>query len=196
MGLLRRIDPQMTGLLRYQLFLSIGILFIGLWKASITRLETIQKTLSTSIDPSTTKILVIYLPIWAIILLGIYALSSVLYKVATFGDCPEAAVELSGQIEEAKQKLTKQGFKFWERNQGVILILEIIKLLMRRFWLRMLGELISCSMQCNTTTETFLTIHWEIISIKINYFVQFKHIPLSVSSAIHVFNTVTLHNTP
>mmetsp|Transcript_7220 Transcript_7220/g.12198 ORF Transcript_7220/g.12198 Transcript_7220/m.12198 type:complete len:113 (-) Transcript_7220:1697-2035(-) len=112
MGLLRRIDPQMTGLLRYQLFLSIGILFIGLWKASITRLETIQKTLSTSIDPSTTKILVIYLPIWAIILLGIYALSSVLYKVATFGDCPEAAVELSGQIEEAKQKLTKQGFKF------------------------------------------------------------------------------------
>ncbi|KAK1738305.1 dolichol-phosphate mannosyltransferase subunit 3 [Skeletonema marinoi] len=112
MGLLRRIDPQMTGLLRYQLFLSIGILFIGLWKASITRLATIQKTLSTSIDPSTTKILVIYLPIWAIILLGIYALSSVLYKVATFGDCPEAAVELSGQIEEAKQKLTKQGFKF------------------------------------------------------------------------------------
>mmetsp|Transcript_675 Transcript_675/g.1101 ORF Transcript_675/g.1101 Transcript_675/m.1101 type:complete len:113 (-) Transcript_675:2292-2630(-) len=112
MGLLRRIDPQMTGLLRYQLFLSIGILFIGLWKASITRLATIQKALSTSIDPSTTKILVIYLPIWAIILLGIYALSSVLYKVATFGDCPEAAVELSGQIEEAKQKLTKQGFKF------------------------------------------------------------------------------------
>jgi len=116
MGILRRIDPsmQMTGLLRYQLFLSIGILFIGLWRASITRLATIQNTLSTllSIDPSTTKILVIYLPIWAIILLGIYALSCVLYKVATFGDCPEAAVELSGQIEEAKQKLAKQGFKF------------------------------------------------------------------------------------
>lgn len=116
MGILRRIDPsmQMTGLLRYQLFLSIGILFLGVWRASITRLATIQNTLSTtlSIDPSTTKILVNYLPIWAIILLGIYALSSVLYKVATFGDCPEAAVELSGQIEEAKQKLTKQGFKF------------------------------------------------------------------------------------
>ena len=43
MGLLRRIDPQMTGLLRYQLFLSIGILFVGLWKAGITRLSTIQK---------------------------------------------------------------------------------------------------------------------------------------------------------
>lgn len=114
MGLLHRIDPQMSGLLRYQLFLSIGILFVGLWKASITRLATIQKTLSTalSLDPSTTKFFVIYLPIWAVLLLGIYALCSVLYKVATFGDCPEAAVELSGQIEEAKQKLTKQGFKF------------------------------------------------------------------------------------
>jgi len=113
MGLLRRIDPQMTGLLRYQLFLSIGILFVGLWKASVTRLSTIQKTLSSalSIDPNTTKIFVIYLPIWAILLLGVYALCSVLYKVATFGDCPEAAVELNQQIEEAKQKLTKQGFK-------------------------------------------------------------------------------------
>lgn len=114
MGLLRRIDPQMTGLLRYQLFLSIGILFIGLWRASNTKLAAIQDTLSISlsIDPNTTKILVTYLPFWAILLLGIYALSSVLYKVATFGDCPEAAVELSGQIEEAKQKLAKQGFKF------------------------------------------------------------------------------------
>jgi len=114
MGLLRRIDPQMTGLLRYQLFLSIGILFVGLWKAGITRLSTIQKALSStlSIDPNTTKIFVIYLPIWVILLLGIYALCSVVYKVATFGDCPDAAVELNAQIEEAKQKLTKQGFKF------------------------------------------------------------------------------------
>ena len=115
MGLLRRIDPQMTGhLLRYQIFLSAGILFVGLWKASIARLATIQKTLSStlSIDPNTTKIIVIYLPIWAILLLGFYALFSVLYKVATFGDCPEAAVELSGQIEEAKKKLTQQGFNF------------------------------------------------------------------------------------
>ena len=114
MGLLRRIDPQMTGLLRYQIFLSAGILFIGLWRGSITRLATIQDTLSTSlsIDPNTTKILIAYLPVWAILLLGIYALSSVLYKVATFGDCPEAAVELSRQIEEAKQKLANKGFKF------------------------------------------------------------------------------------
>ena len=78
-------------------------------------MSMIQEKLSSStlsIDPNTTKMFITYMPIWAIILLGIYALSSVLYKVATFGDCPEAAIELSGQIEEAKQKLMKQGFKF------------------------------------------------------------------------------------
>lgn len=114
MGVLRRIDPQMTGLLRYQLFLSAGILFVGLWKASIARLTSIQKALSStfSVDPQITKIIVIYLPIWTVLILGMYALLSVLYKVATFGDCPDAAVELNRQIEEAKQKLSKQGFKF------------------------------------------------------------------------------------
>jgi dolichyl-phosphate mannosyltransferase polypeptide 3 len=110
MGILRRIDPKMTGLLRYQLFLSAFILFLGLWKASVARLTIIQKTLS--IDPDITKIIIIYLPIWAILLLGFYALFSVLYKVATFGDCPEAAIELSRQIEEAKKKLSQKGFKF------------------------------------------------------------------------------------
>ena len=61
---------------------------------------------------STVHILVTYLPIWAIIALGLYALSCVLYRVATMGDFPEAAEELSTQILEAKEKLKAAGYKF------------------------------------------------------------------------------------
>jgi len=52
------------------------------------------------------------MPIHAIILLGIYALTSVLYKVATFGDCSAAGVELSNDILVAKEKLKSAGFTF------------------------------------------------------------------------------------
>ena len=58
------------------------------------------------------EILITYLPIWSIIALGLYALSSVLYRVATMGDFPEAADELSTQILEAKEKLKTAGYTF------------------------------------------------------------------------------------
>ena len=52
------------------------------------------------------------MPVYAIIFLGIYALSSVIYKVVTFEDCNDAAVELSEEIEGAKKKLKEKGFTF------------------------------------------------------------------------------------
>mmetsp|Transcript_17219 Transcript_17219/g.29659 ORF Transcript_17219/g.29659 Transcript_17219/m.29659 type:complete len:115 (-) Transcript_17219:144-488(-) len=105
-------------LLRYQLFLSIGIAFLAIWKAGLANLKSIQSVCSSSLPPSlsslsspkTIEILITYLPLWAILALGIYALLSVLYRVATFGDCPEAAEELSRQILEAKAKLKAAGF--------------------------------------------------------------------------------------
>mmetsp|Transcript_29408 Transcript_29408/g.59833 ORF Transcript_29408/g.59833 Transcript_29408/m.59833 type:complete len:126 (+) Transcript_29408:349-726(+) len=125
----------MAGLfLRYHLFLSIGMIFLAIWKAAFENLPAITKAVQsvvTAIVPSATleqfstpslppdvaiaqgvEEAIRYMPVYAIFGLGMYALSSVLYKVATFEDCKAAAVELNKEIEDAKKKLEAKGFKF------------------------------------------------------------------------------------
>lgn len=51
---------------------------------------------------------ILYLPVYVIVLLGIYAVCSVLYGVATFNDCMDAREELRKEIEEAKMDLRKR----------------------------------------------------------------------------------------
>jgi len=101
-------------MLRYQLFFSLGVVFIAVWKALLSNLSTVKATASANLGLHTAhvEILVVYLPIWAIMALGIYALTSVLYRVATFGDCPGAADELGRRIIVAKEKLKGAGFSF------------------------------------------------------------------------------------
>ena len=53
-----------------------------------------------------------FLPIYAVLLFGIYSVVVILYRVATFNDCPEAAEELRRQISTAKEELSSKGFKF------------------------------------------------------------------------------------
>ena len=98
-------------MLRYQLFLSIGIVFLSIWKALLVNLDSIKNYSSA---PSSTIDIIVntFLPIAPILLLAFYALFSVLYKVATFEDCPDAADELSRQINGAKSKLKAAGYAF------------------------------------------------------------------------------------
>uniref|UniRef100_A0A915PXP5 Dolichol-phosphate mannosyltransferase subunit 3 n=1 Tax=Setaria digitata TaxID=48799 RepID=A0A915PXP5_9BILA len=51
---------------------------------------------------------ILYLPLYAIFLFGIYAVFNVLYGVATFNDCPEAREELKKEIDDAKADLRKR----------------------------------------------------------------------------------------
>lgn len=51
-------------------------------------------------------------PVYTVIACGLSALIVVLYRTATFNDCPEAAAELKKQIEEARHDLRRKGFKF------------------------------------------------------------------------------------
>lgn len=47
-------------------------------------------------------------PVYVVVFLGIYAVCSVLYGVATFNDCPQARAELVTEIEHAKVDLRKR----------------------------------------------------------------------------------------
>ena len=48
--------------------------------------------------------------LWSIFQL--YAVVTVLYRVFTFNDCPEAEKEIQKQIIEARKDLSMKGFKF------------------------------------------------------------------------------------
>ncbi|CAG9540555.1 unnamed protein product [Cercopithifilaria johnstoni] len=51
---------------------------------------------------------ILYLPVYAIFLIGIYAICNVIYGVATFNDCPEAREELKKEIDDAKADLRRR----------------------------------------------------------------------------------------
>jgi len=55
-------------------------------------------------------------PVYALVIFGLVSLAIVLYRTATFNDCPEACEELKRQIKEARQDLVKRGFKFKENK--------------------------------------------------------------------------------
>ena len=85
----------MAGLLRYQLFLGLAVLFLSVWYAGLQSMPE--------------NIGVTYAPIWAVLLLGLYAVSSIAIGLANFKDFPEAAAEIERQVIEAKKEMTKRG---------------------------------------------------------------------------------------
>jgi len=84
-------------LLRYQIFIAIGVPFLSIWLALI-------KGFDTTLNP-----LVLYAPIWSVILLGLYATGSIVFGLMSFKDTPEAATEIERQILEAKTEMKKRG---------------------------------------------------------------------------------------
>ncbi|CAH3136356.1 unnamed protein product [Pocillopora meandrina] len=52
------------------------------------------------------------MPIYALIVFGCYSLATIGYRVATFNDCVEASESLKQEINDARQDLSKKGFKF------------------------------------------------------------------------------------
>ena len=107
----------MVKLLRYQIFLVYGAVFLAAWWMLLSRLPSSSSAGGEDDDEgeqtvgsSTAEtILIRFLPVWTILLLGVYAASSVIYGVITFKDTPEASAELDRQINEAKQEMTKRG---------------------------------------------------------------------------------------
>lgn len=55
--------------------------------------------------------LALWWPVLAVAVFGVYCVSVIAYRVATFNDCVEASEELKKEIEEAKADLVKKGIK-------------------------------------------------------------------------------------
>jgi hypothetical protein len=110
----------MVELLRYQLFLASAVLFLQVWRTSLANIDHLKSwaaAIAMSIgggDGGTVvlELLVRYMPLWAILSLGVYALSSVLYRVSAMGDRPDVALELTTEISLAKERLRVAGFAF------------------------------------------------------------------------------------
>ena len=89
----------MTKLLEW---LTAGVLFVSVWLA----------ILSGKLGPTFAKdnfYHVLATPVVLVALFGVYALAVLVYRVATFNDCEEAARELRVEIEEAKKDLRGKG---------------------------------------------------------------------------------------
>jgi len=55
---------------------------------------------------------ILWTPVMMVVLLGIYSVLTIAYRVATFNDCEEASLELQKQIGEARADLRSKGFDF------------------------------------------------------------------------------------
>lgn len=83
-------------LTRLQVFLGIFVSLSSCWYAA----------LSANNDP---QILLKYAPVWIILTLGLYAVSSVAYGVVQCKDFPDAALEIEKQVKDAKAEMSRRG---------------------------------------------------------------------------------------
>jgi dolichyl-phosphate mannosyltransferase polypeptide 3 len=89
------------GLLRYQIFLMYGAVFVSVWYYALVNKE------SYDLSPKV-SLLVMFAPVWGILALGIYLLLRLIVGVMTFSDVPEASTELEGHIAEAKAEMRRR----------------------------------------------------------------------------------------
>ncbi|XP_043248593.1 dolichol-phosphate mannosyltransferase subunit 3 isoform X1 [Colletes gigas] len=89
---------MMTKLMEWFLF---ATLFFGVWVAMITG----------NINSSAVELqqVILFLPFIVLFLFSLYAAIIVLYRVFTFNNCENAAIELQQQIKEAKRDLQSKG---------------------------------------------------------------------------------------
>ena len=97
-------------LLRYQLFGTYAIAFLAIWKALLSNQEQILNMIDIPLTtPNIIRNCITFAPIILLMCLAMYALASILFTMASFRDCPEAAKEMERQVKEAKAGLKKMG---------------------------------------------------------------------------------------
>ncbi|XP_007946696.1 dolichol-phosphate mannosyltransferase subunit 3 [Orycteropus afer afer] len=84
-----------------------GLALLGSTWAALTMGPTLGLEL-----PLTCREVLWPLPAYLLVTVGCFALGTVGYRVATFHDCEDAALELQNQIQEARADLTRRGLRF------------------------------------------------------------------------------------
>ncbi|XP_048740418.2 dolichol-phosphate mannosyltransferase subunit 3-like [Ostrea edulis] len=80
-------------------------LFIAVWLAFVLEKVDIQCT-------EIQKSVILVSPVLAVGIFGVVSAVIVLYRVAIFNNCDDAAEELKQQIKDAREDLSKKGLKF------------------------------------------------------------------------------------
>merc|ERR1712142_598075 len=94
--------PRMTKLMQWLL---VACIYGSLYCAVLGDVLPVQLTHNARMG-------VVISPVILVILFGVYSVVTILYRVATFNDCEDAAAELKEQIRMAKEDLTSKGMKF------------------------------------------------------------------------------------
>ncbi|ESO90556.1 hypothetical protein LOTGIDRAFT_233787 [Lottia gigantea] len=89
-------------------WLIAGSILLSIWLALLV--DYVQSDMI-----SQNKYTIFMIPIYLAVAFAVYSAAVVGYRVATFNNCDEAAVELQQQIKEAREDLKKKGFVFTER---------------------------------------------------------------------------------
>lgn len=92
------------GLLRYQVFLTYGVVFCSVWYYFVINVE--RWNLS-----SNSRLLVWLAPFWGVILLGLSLIGRLIYGVLTYQDCSDASLEIEQQILEARADAKRRKLK-------------------------------------------------------------------------------------
>jgi dolichyl-phosphate mannosyltransferase polypeptide 3 len=92
------------GLLRYQVFVTYGAVLLAIWYQALSFRNEAKTELSPEVD-----LLIKFAPVWAVLALGIYALSNLVHGVISMSDCPDAAKEIEQQVKEARKEMKKRG---------------------------------------------------------------------------------------
>ncbi len=95
-------------MLRYQVFLSRMVTGLAIWYA-ILRSSVNNSNSSSSTGYKGPSIVITYAPIWAILVLGLYAVIVIGMGVYNMRDAPEAATELDQHIIQARHEMKHRG---------------------------------------------------------------------------------------
>ncbi|KAM6106409.1 dolichol-phosphate mannosyltransferase subunit 3 [Pterocles gutturalis] len=89
---------------------------LGQWLCGFILLGSAWATLALAPPglrlPAAFREVLLPFPVYLLVAFGCYSLATVGYRLATFNDCEEAAVELREDIGEAREDLRRRGLRF------------------------------------------------------------------------------------
>ena len=91
-------------LLRYQLFIGYAVALLSVWYMALQKRNEYK-------DNQATLVLIDFMPLWAVVAVGLYLLTVLIVGVMSFNDAPGASKELEAEIREAKAEMKKRGIQ-------------------------------------------------------------------------------------